>query len=192
MKRNFCICQHPTVYSKLIRIQTLATFFGFCVYDGGPLLFLIMWHDISKCILNNGANMLQYANDTKLITSVDNHSDRKRTQQAIDNLSNWSLNNRFNLNAAKTHHSSYLLKRVLKSNSYYYHGNERIIKTEVMEDFRCIFDNKLSFTPHIGIVMKTNRIHSTGFRFSKDIKILHMMLKIITTYIPILDSGSYI
>lgn len=73
-------------------------------------------------------------------------------------------------------------------------GLDRIKRVEQIKDLGVIFDERLTFVPHIEeIIAKSNRLFGILCRFSKEIHYPPIALKILNVYIiPIIEYGSII
>ena len=69
----------------------------------GPTLFLIFINDIDYAAEVTGAIMKKFADDTKCFMVVENEEDRKRFQQMLDNLADWSSDWQMAFNTDKCH-----------------------------------------------------------------------------------------
>lgn len=83
------ICQRTYV----LKVDGNVTKFGFMSTSGvpqgshcGPLLYLLMCRDLVLCVLDTGAFILLYADDTKIFRIINSDDDMQLMQKAIDNL----------------------------------------------------------------------------------------------------------
>lgn len=160
----------------------------------GPLLFLIMCKNIVECIHNLDVKFLQYADDTKFFKVVNNEHDMHELQRAVDNLVSSSTKNNFKHNHLKTKHVTYYHKNHNTYLSQYYIGLNRIQKVDQIRDLGVIFDECLTFTPHIeAIISRANCSFGLGYRFTRETRAPYTIIKIINCYItPIIEYCSRI
>lgn len=158
----------------------------------GPLLFLIMTYDLPSCVQGSDVVNLQYADDTKFMSPIRNDKDRHDMQFSIDNLVEWSAINRLNLNASKTYHVSYYIKRNIPIQTTYYIRSVEIEKKQTIKDLGITFDSKLKFNEHINNVQKRiTNMNCLSWRFTKEIRSAHLMRRLHNSFIlPIAEYGS--
>lgn len=155
----------------------------------GPLLFLIMCHDINICIKNTMVNALQLADDTKFFHIVNTVADRDVLQNTIDNLVQWTINNKIDLNSSKTYFMSFANRRRNFYESHYYIGTTRIEQRQIMRDLGVIFDDALTFKHHIqDVSLRARKLYGAAYRFAREINLPMVVIKIIKCYIfPIME-----
>lgn len=112
----------------------------------GPLFFILFMSDVDRCFPN--VQFALFADDLKMFRSVESDSDRRALQQALDNFSEWCKVNELTINATKCnvihfHRGSTAINYVYKLD------NLTLIEVKNCQDLGVIFDNKLSFAPHI-------------------------------------------
>ena len=66
---------------------------------GGPLLFIIYINDITQVI--NHSSIKIFADDSKLIKSIQSFEDKKLMDNDIKSVMEWAKNNKMELNKAK-------------------------------------------------------------------------------------------
>lgn len=95
---------------------------------------------------------------------------------------------------AKTHHVSFNTYRANSEEYAYYIGAERIKQTSTVRDLGIIFDEHLTFVPHVdSLVSKMRSLYGAAYRFSNDIKNASIVLKKVNTYItPVLEYCSVV
>lgn len=62
-------------------------------------------------IEGTGAQILMFADDSKIFRIVENEHDKENLQNAIDKIEAWSKNNHLTLNASTTFHLPYLSQK---------------------------------------------------------------------------------
>nr|CAH7727822.1 unnamed protein product [Callosobruchus chinensis] len=141
----------------------------------GPLLFLLYINDLTLVVQ---CSKLLYADDLKIYYSVSTIDDCLVLQQDIDAISAWSLSNHLELNIDKCSIVCY----TKKSNPLrftYRIGQAILSGQEQIRDLGILFDQKMSFSPHIeSTVSSSNRmlgfIIRNGRQFSTSVlKILY-------------------
>lgn len=157
----------------------------------GPLLFLLMSRDVVSCVVDTLNEMLMYADDTKMFRVVNGLTDMYELQSSIDKLHRWTIDNELPLNSIKTLHVSFT-RRKLITHTQYYIGMDRILRVDRHRDLGVLFDEKLTFVPHVNeIVEKSNRLFGMINRFAKEIHHPPIATKILKTYVtPIVEYAS--
>ena len=56
----------------------------------GPALFLVFINDIDTAVALTNSFLSKFADDTKMASIVESEEDRKKFQEGVDSLSNWS------------------------------------------------------------------------------------------------------
>lgn len=111
----------------------------------GPLFFILFINDITDVI---DVNILLYADDLKLYTTIHSSIDCIRLQNNLDVLNNWCRSNGLPLNIAKCNVLSFTLKSVPIIYDYGLEGVS-LSRPDTFNDLGVTFDSKLSFIPHI-------------------------------------------
>lgn len=125
-------------------------------------LFLLYINDLSKKLT---VPHLMYADDLKLFMQVRSERDCMLIQENLDVLNDWCRCNDININIGKCCVVSFTHKPTRTRTTYTYKidGNNITRKTEI-RDLGIIFDQKLSFEPHINHI--TQQAYKTiGFIF---------------------------
>lgn len=126
----------------------------------GPLLFITFCHDLPATI--KFAHILQYADDSKLLMEIGSDFDRTKLQIDINNLTEWCDQNGLRINGNETKFVRFYrrIANVAAGDQINYHVNVSIIEyTEKIIDLGILFDNKLTFKPHIAsTIAKVNMI----------------------------------
>lgn len=159
----------------------------------GPVLFTIFTADLVPLIINIGAGILQYADDTKIFKYVNNEHERRLLQRAIDKLQQWSTENELTLNESKTCWLTYGRKK--KSFISFYHiGYERLTQNDKVRDLGIYFDPKMSFKYHYDYVLeRTTKAYAASYRFAIGFGNRRILLLIYNIYIrPIIEYGAII
>lgn len=143
----------------------------------GPLLFVIFINDIATCFKH--ANVLLYADDTKIFMAVNNMAECQKLQSDLDNFVNYSNLNKLDLNISKCFSMSFT-RKPNPINYHYTINNNLLSKVTSMKDLGLIQDSKLLFDKHIDkAVKKASKslgfvIRSThAFKSIKPIKVLY-------------------
>lgn len=76
----------------------------------------------------------------------------------------------------------------------YYIGTDRIQQVQEFKDLGIVFDEKLTFIPHIDdLTTKMRSLYGAAYRFAREINNFPSIVKIVQTYItPVLEYGSII
>lgn len=121
----------------------------------GPLLFIIFINDLPKVL--SSVNCLLYADDLKLFYKIETLNDSVILQNDINNIYNWSLQNKLYFNLSKCFVVTFT-RNIHKINFEYSMNNESIKRVETIQDLGVTFNSKLNFGEHI------NRITGVAFR----------------------------
>ena len=111
----------------------------------GPLLFIIFINDLSQIL---ECNILLFADDLKLYTTVKALDDCALLQLQIDIVERWCNVNKLCMNISKCKVCSYTLKSVPISYDYTYNST-LLSRCTSTKDLGILFDSKLSFVGHI-------------------------------------------
>lgn len=161
----------------------------------GPLLFITYCYDLPAVI--KYANILQYADDTKLLMEISSDFDRTKLQMDINNLAGWCDENGMRINGSKTRFVSFnkrIVDASLMDNIIYHVNLSTIERTEEILDLGILFDNKLTFKPHVATtIAKVNLINGFIRRCRKDFRNRRIRLSLYRTLaLPILEYGTTI
>ena len=119
----------------------------------GPLLFVLFINDITN-VINQGTNSRLYADDLKIWKSV--HSLTDSLQSDIDNLHNWSIENRISFHPAKCKLIRLNLNRREIAHSYTLAGQE-IVCASSEKDLGVLISNRLNFEEHRDSILASQR-----------------------------------
>ena len=131
----------------------------------GPLLFLLFINDLVMAIQ---APKLLYADDLKIFNIVDNSKSCLSLQNDINEVVKWCADNKLKINIGKC--TVMTFTRKLTMTEFDYQINEQnVTRVTAVKDLGVIFDQKLSFNPHIEHV-SSQAIKMLGFviRSTKD------------------------
>lgn len=117
----------------------------------GPLLFIIFINDIFDCI-DDKTTMLGYADDCKLLRTVNNEQQAAALQNELKAISNWATENKLPLNAKKCKYIVFS-KNSSTHNHHYYMDNECLERVNKMRDLGVIVDEGWTFDEHINNVV---------------------------------------
>lgn len=83
------------------------------------------------------------------------------------------------LNKTKTKLVTFSRKKEQDYESFYYLGTERIIRSSTVKDLGILFDEELTFIPHIDeLIIKMNKRYGIGYRFAREVGHLELLVKI--------------
>lgn len=146
----------------------------------GPLLFIIMINDLesvvkySRCIL--------YADDLKLVHTVESSANCSELQDDIDAVLEWSANNKLLFNISKCCTMSFT-RSLHPFLAAYTMGADVIPRVSEVRDLGVLFDPQLSFNAHISeLAVETYRRLGFVMRNARDfhdvgtIKVLYFAL----------------
>lgn len=137
----------------------------------GPFLYTIMCYHLPNCTLHSDTFSLLYADDTKFAQTINSDLDYQQLQSSIDKLTVWSAKNRLQLNLGKTRYLWFSQNKDLTNLRQYYIGTDRIQQVEQHIDLGVLFDEQLTFIPHIEqLSSKTRSLYGAAYRFAKEIK----------------------
>lgn len=116
----------------------------------GPLIYLIYCNDIAGQIRTVAprVNIMQYADDTKILLKIRTHEDVREIQTAINAIADWSTNNKIPINAGKTTAISFISTNRGYVPSAYYINGVPIQKQHEIKDLGLVYDQSLSFNAH--------------------------------------------
>ena len=130
----------------------------------GPLLFIIFINDLSHSI--NHSNILTFADDTKLVKEICESSDTFLLQEDLNNVVEWSVKNKMQLNAEKfefvshkpnKNHKLCLMKELPFSqifNVYNVSNKHTISHSPSVRDLGIMISSDLSWDEHIQNICK--------------------------------------
>ena len=120
----------------------------------GPLLFVCFINDLPAQVRD--CLVALFADDTKLYSSIRSEADRRRLQEAIDRLLEWSVTWQLGFNSLKCH----VLHLGTDNPHYEYRMGPAVLEsTNVEKDLGVWIDEDLSFEHHIETqVAKANRM----------------------------------
>lgn len=136
----------------------------------GPVLFNFFINDISGCF--HYSKIFMYADDLKAVKVVTSDEDTKLLQSDINRLVQWCSDNNMCLNTKKCFHMKFTRKT--HSNiipSEYFINSERIDEVDTIRDLGVLFDEKLTFVPHIdNVINKASKMLGFILRACKSFK----------------------
>lgn len=115
-----------------------------------PILFSLFINDLYGSLTNS--NYLAYADDLKLYISVSSTDDRVLLQNDLDALGDWCRRNYMSLNSSKCNVITFSRKTHPTAFNYYI-GDASIQRTNQVKDLGVLFDVRLTFNPHIDIIV---------------------------------------
>lgn len=131
----------------------------------GPLLFNILVNDITY---NKQSEWLLYADDLKMFRVISNDSDILHLQRDIDQLSDWCINNKLDLNANKCAVVSYSRSHSNIPTNYILNGYHLQEVTDI-KDLGIQVDNKLTFVKHVDkVIQQAFKVLGLIIRAGKD------------------------
>ena len=116
----------------------------------GPLLFSLYINNIVPCIKN--ARILLYADDVKLLLSVNSNEDAVNLKIDINALYEWSIENGLHLNSDKCK-IMFFYRNSLHVEFDYLINNFILNHVDVIKDLGVLFDSKVTFAPHLNSVI---------------------------------------
>lgn len=111
----------------------------------GPLLFVLYLNDLPTIV--KSSNILMYADDVKLFTSVKVEEDSICLQEDLNNLAEWCLVNGMSLNLSKCKKLSYYRSSGL--NFDYFISSHKVENVSSFLDLGVLLDHRLRFDLHI-------------------------------------------
>lgn len=111
----------------------------------GPLLFLMFISDLESVIT---CEKLFFADDLKIFMEINSTEDCLTLQSNINNVSNWCLANKLDLNIDKCKVISFTRKMSYRIHPYKISENI-LLRVNSITDLGIIFDQKLTFIEHI-------------------------------------------
>jgi len=152
----------------------------------GPVLFNLFINDISDCF--HSADFLLYADDLKIYRVVSSTLDAELLQSDLDSLCIWCAKNDINLNLEKCS----LVRFFRKKNPFIYSYNlmNNVLPTvSEVKDLGVIFDQSLSFEPHIrSVLSRASKMLGFVFRTTSEFTNINSIRLLYVTLIrPILE-----
>lgn len=134
----------------------------------GPLLFIIFINDLPNIIQNS--TILTFADDTKIVSKIENISDTLNLQQNLNKIINWSNLNNMELNKDKFELINHKLNtdnnnlKLLKTLPFFNESNlfktsnlQEISPSTQVRDLGIIVDNKLNWNQQIFTISKKSK-----------------------------------
>jgi hypothetical protein len=126
----------------------------------GPLLFLLFINDIVEIF---SLNVLLFADDVKLYSTIRDISDCMRLQSNVDVLYGWCRSNGLPLNRDKCYILSF--SRKTKPLMFDYRiGNASLTRCFTFKDLGVTFDAQFTFNEHVDIIVASS-VKTLGFIF---------------------------
>ena len=131
----------------------------------GPLLFVLYINDLNLSVDSN-AQILSFADDTKLLSQVSSLDDQNALQQNLNSIIKWSKVNNMELNREKfellsfdliNNNSNKILLQELPFQSdliVYFASDFPIFPSPLVRDLGVFIDEKLSWSGHYNIVLQ--------------------------------------
>lgn len=146
----------------------------------GPLFFILFINDLCDSIKHS--DFLLFADDLKIFRKILCDSDANLLQNDIDNIFNWCVKNKLDLNISKCCIVSYTRKSKPLLNSYNINSIS-LLRNSSVKDLGVIFNSNLDFSEHIQfITTKAYKIlgflkrKTTNFTSLKALKVLYFGL----------------
>lgn len=156
------------------------------------LLFSLFINDLPS---NLSCNVLLFADDCKIFTSIKSISDCIKLQSDLDKLYNWCTCNRLYLNINKCTAISFT-RRPDATNQYFNYSinGSSLIRAKLVKDLGILFDEKLSFINQVNsMVTRASKMLGFIFRSLKPFTQLSTHLTLYESYIRnLLEYGSQI
>ena len=154
----------------------------------GPLLFIIYINDITQVI--NHSSIKIFADDSKLIKSIQSFEDKKLMDNDIKSVMEWAKNNKMELNKAKFQLLQHGNKSELKT-PYKIDENIEIEKSQHVKDLGVTLSESLSFDQHITNITKEAKKHASWIFRLFDSRDPETILLLYNTYVrPRLEYSS--
>ena len=133
----------------------------------GPLLFLIMIHDIDKDVIHSALS--SFADDTRIMKGVSNIADIRKLQADLNAIYKWTTCNNMQLNGLKFEQLKYGKNDDLKKQSIYLTDTGlNISEKKSVKDLGVILNTDMSYKQHIDSqVQKVKNISSWIYRTFK-------------------------
>lgn len=154
----------------------------------GPLLFTLFINDLPSVIQHS--NTLMYADDVKIISTLNNLNHQSLMQNDINRLSLWCSINLMELNVKKCKYM--IFTRSLPINGQYVMNNVALDLVDSFNDLGVLLDRKLDFISHISLtVNKATGVLGFIKRWAKEFSDPYTTKQLFTSLVrPILEYGS--
>lgn len=146
----------------------------------GPLFFILFINDLCDSIVHS--DFLLFADDLKIFRKIYCNSDTNLLQNDIDNIFNWCIKNKLELNISKCSVLSYTRKSKPLLVSYNI-NNTSLLRNFSVRDLGVTFNSNLDFSEHIQIITtKAYKIlgflkrKTTNFTSQKALEVLYFGL----------------
>lgn len=116
-----------------------------------PILFNIFINDLPQFF--RYSEPFLYADDLKIARKIESPKDRELLQYDLDEVANWCINNKMQLNLNKCYHVKFTRKNNCISTEYHLY-NHKVQEVETIKDLGVLFDRKVTFIPHIETIIK--------------------------------------
>lgn len=117
----------------------------------GPLLFVIFINDLLE-LLNGLVNVVAYADDCKILKTINDHNDLETLQQTINLIVKWTIENKLPLNTEKCKYIIFSKNKIIKDLNLTI-NNRNIERVNTMRDLGVILDEKWTFHEQINSVI---------------------------------------
>ncbi|KAI5739254.1 hypothetical protein M8J77_016910 [Diaphorina citri] len=135
-----------------------------------PILFLLFINDVPKCLSDLDVSLLLFADDIKLFKAIKSFSDHLVLQNALVALNQWLSTNLLDVNPSKCNVITFSRSRSPSIHSYFINLTE-IPRSECLRDLGVLFDNKMSFLPHVNLICsRASRMLGFINRTTKDFR----------------------
>ena len=131
----------------------------------GPMLLLMFIKSLTEIIKTS--KYLLFADDLKIYIRIESNMDCSLLQNDINNLNQWTLQNKLYLNISKCFIMTYTRRK--SPIIYNYKIKDRdLARVETMRDLGLIFDTQLTFSSLIyGMINRANRVYGFIIRNTK-------------------------
>lgn len=145
----------------------------------GPTLFVFYIRDSFEKINHPDIFSRLFADDTKMLSIINTNEDAKLLQKGIDELYRWSIQNKLPLNQQKTKTMSFFKGKNRKIVTRYYIGTTPIQRCSTQMDLGILFDEKLSFRPHMEqLLNRANKILAVSMKLARDLRCLRFFIEL--------------
>lgn len=157
----------------------------------GPYLFLIYINDL--CNLDISGKIFSYADDTAIV--VDSRFPdilQNRTQESVDRVSKWLINNRLVVNPEKTKYLiySYQAPSIFENMEIYLNNRYALQRAYEIKYLGIMFDCKLIWDKHlIYIIRKIRKLNYLFYYLKQYFSPKHLLRLYIALYQPVLTYG---
>lgn len=125
-----------------------------------PLLFSLFINDLPQIIK---CHILMFADDVKLFQKIKSFQDCLKLQADLIKLNEWCTKNKLKLNISKCFSISFSRRNDIRILHYDYRINNSVIQqAHTIKDLGVLFDEKLSFSPHVNSII-TRAFKALGF-----------------------------